>query len=96
MTDTFPSMTITVLTWNGEKAFSYQQDTQVSDIVFEAIRDFGYPAGHYRLIRLETRQPLEPDHSLASYGIRDGEALALATSHRGLAQPASKPLGELS
>ncbi len=86
----FPSMTITVLTLNGEKADSYQPGTRVSEILKEAIRDFGYPSGDYRLIRLDTHQPLEPERSLASYGIRDGEALALAAGRVMIFPPAAR------
>lgn len=68
---------IEIKTARGDWKTSFQKTTKIIDVMHAVIKHFNFAQGGKYDIRLETKpnNPLEPERTLASYGIKDGDVL---------------------
>lgn len=78
-------VTVTIQSGRGSGSFTFPQQAKVASVI-EAARDrFGYPSGDiYTLVRDKDKTELEPQRTLVSYQIADGEILTLSATGSGV------------
>ncbi|MCH7969182.1 MAG: EsaB/YukD family protein [Thaumarchaeota archaeon] len=70
-------LTITIQTPQGNWETTFPKTTKVQEVIDAVVKHFGFaPNGKYDL-RLSTDpdNPLKPERTLVSYGIKDGDVL---------------------
>ncbi len=71
-------MDLLIQSARGTKHFSLSSETRVSEAVREATQAFEYTYPRFGLVlTCNTSNPMSPERTLASYGIRDGAVLFL-------------------
>jgi hypothetical protein len=79
------TIAVTIQTGRGAGEFTFVQQTKVAEAIQVAIEQFGFPAGDgYILVRASTNEQLQPERSLVSYQIADGEILILSAIGSGV------------
>jgi len=78
-------ITITIQSGRGSDTFTFPQQTKIADVIEAARVKFGYPPGDtYSLVREKDKTELEPQRTLVSYKIEDGEILTLSSTGSGV------------
>ena len=63
----------------GTRSYTLPQQTKVSDLIAQAVADFGSAAGSYSLVRpSHGDEPLDPQRPLVSYHLDPNEVLVLS------------------
>lgn len=77
---------ITVQTTRGSKQFSFLKETKISDVIAKVVATFGFaPGDHFQLVlKGNPGEPLKPERTLVSYGIKDGDVLILTAIGSGV------------
>jgi len=68
---------IEIKTARGDWKTRFQKTSKIRDVIQAIIQHFNFAQGGKYDIRLETEpnNPLEPERTLVSYGIKDGDVL---------------------
>lgn len=90
-------ITVTIQSGRGSATFTFPQQTKVSEVIETARVKFGYPAGdNYSLVRNKDKTTLDPQRTLVSYHIENGEILTLSATGSGVWLSMQRFLGESS
>lgn len=78
-------ITVIIQSGRGSREFTFPQQTKVAEAAEQAAAALGYPpGGAYLLVRLNPEEELDGQRPLVSYGIEDGETLALSETGSGV------------
>lgn len=77
---------VTIQSTRGTKQFSFDRETKIETVVAQAVKAFGFEPGDKFQLVLATKpeNPLQPERTLASYGIEDGTVLILTATGGGV------------
>lgn len=71
------TLTVVIQSPQGQKEFTFDETTKVSEVIEEARKAFGYQPGNFVLKREKNNETLAPERTLVSYHIENGELLLL-------------------
>lgn len=73
------TLELTIQSTRGSREFSFPHQEKVAAVIREAVAAFGFAASDsFQLVRASSRQePLQPERTLESYHLTDGDVLIL-------------------
>lgn len=80
------TLEIKIQSGRGTKDFSFAKETKISEVIIKAVSEFGFAPGDKFELMLSTdkEHALQPERTLVSYHIKDGDTLILTATGSGV------------
>jgi hypothetical protein len=77
---------VAIQTTRGSKQFTFSKETKISEVIAKVVAAFGFaPGDHFQLVsKTNPGEPLKPERTLVSYGIKSGDVLILTAVGSGV------------